>query len=156
MELVTLSQPECRIAAYIGRLRRKISLAYGRKTRRDWTPDGFRNDIEAAAAEMAVAKCLNIYPEWSPTPGEVPGFDLSWNGQKLDVKSTQRPFGNLLIPDLNQDLLYILVCGKIPEYRILGKISGSQVPLVGRWTNLEHRPCWLIPANELEPLNQPT
>lgn len=156
MELVKLSQPECRIATYIGRLRREISLAYERKTRRDWTSDGFRNDAEAAAAEMAVAKCLNIYPEWSPTPGQVPKFDLTWNGQKLDVKSTQRPDGNLLIPSLDEELLYILVCGKIPEYCILGKISGRVVPFVGRWTNPKHKPCWLVPANELEPLKQPS
>ncbi|MBA7468404.1 hypothetical protein ES707_03653 [subsurface metagenome] len=155
MELVTLSQPECRIAAYIGRLRREISVAYDRKeTRRDWTPDGFRNDVEAAAAEMAVAKYLNIYPEWQPTPGAVPGFDLTWNGQKLDVKSTQRPDGNLLIPYLEEYLLYILVCGKLPKYTILGKVSGSKVPFIGRWTDMKYRACWLVPANQLEPLIQ--
>lgn len=152
MELVTLSRPECRIATYIGRLRRRISLAYSRETRRDFTADGFQNDIEAVAAEMAVAKSLNIYPEWSPTPGQVPGFDLALNGQKLDVKSTQRPDGNLLIPSLDEDLLYILVCGQMPNYRILGKISGGNVPPAGRWVNLKHKACWLVPANELEPL----
>ncbi len=153
MEII-LSKPECRIAAYIGRLRREISLAYGRKTRRNFTDDGLRNDIEAVAAEMAVAKYLNIYPEWSPTRGEVPGFDLSYRGQKLDVKSTQRPDGNLLIPYLEEYLLYILVCGKMPKYTILGKISGGEVPLIGRWTDMKYRSCWLVPANQLEPLSE--
>ncbi|GAI64601.1 unnamed protein product [marine sediment metagenome] len=154
MEIVKLSQPECRIATYIGRLRREISVAYGRKTRRDWTPDGFRNDVEAAAAEMAVAKYLNIYPEWQPTPGAVPRFDLTWNGQRLDVKSTQRQDGNLLIPYLLTHLLYVLVCGQMPEYRILGKINGFKASSVGRWVTLEHGPCWLVPADRLEPLKQ--
>lgn len=155
MEIVTLSPPECQIASYIGRLRWEISLAYDRReTRRNFTSDGFRNDIEAVGAEMAVAKCLNVYPEWSPTPGEVPRFDLAWNGQKLDVKSTQRPDSNLLIPYLDKQLLYILVCGQMPEYRILGKIRGTEVPVAGRWVTLEHGPCWLVPADKLEPLRQ--
>ena len=154
MEIVKLSQPECRIATYIGRLRREISLAYGRKTRRDWTPDGFRNDVEAAAAEMAVAKYLNIYPEWQPTPGAVPRFDLTWNGQRLDVKSTQRQDGNLLIPYLEEYLLYVLVCGQMPQYHILGKIRGVEVPLAGRWVTMKPQACWLVPADKLEPLKE--
>lgn len=103
---------------------------------------------------MAVAKYLNIYPEWSPTPGHVPRFDLTWNSQELDVKSTQRPDGNLLIPYLEEYLLYILVCGQMPEYRILGKIKGIRVSFVGRWVTLEHGPCWLVPADKLESLKQ--
>jgi len=154
MTVVILSKPECRIATYIGRLRREISVAYERKTRRDWTPDGFRNDVEAAAAEMAVAKYLNIYPEWQPTPGAVPRFDLTWNGQRLDVKSTQRQDGNLLIPYLLTHLLYVLVCGQMPQYRILGKIRGVEVPLAGRWVTMKPKACWLIPPEKLEPLKQ--
>lgn len=155
MESVVLSQPECRIATYVGGLRRDISLTYDRKqTRRDFTPDGFRNDVEAVAAEIAVAKYLNVYPEWSPTPGHVPSFDLAWNGQKIDVKSTQRLDGNLLIPELDEELLYILVCGTMPQYRILGKIRGSEVPVTGRWVILKHTACWLVPADKLEPLRQ--
>jgi len=155
MEIVVLSQPECQIATYVGNLRRKISLTYGREdTRRDFTSNGFRNDVEAVAAEMAVAKQLNIYPEWSPTPGHVPNFDLAWNGQKVDVKSTQRPDGNLLIPHLDGELLYVLVCGQMPHYRILGKIRGSEVPVAGRWVALKHTACWLVPADKLEPLRQ--
>jgi hypothetical protein len=154
MKIVVLSQPECRIATYVGNLRRKISLAYGHSTRQDFTSDGFRNDVEAAAAEMAVAKCLNIYPEWQPTPGTVPKFDLTWDGQRLDVKSTQRPDGNLLIPYLDKELLYVLVCGTMPQYRILGGIRGSEVPVAERWVTLEHGPCWLVPADKLEPLRQ--
>ena len=151
---MNLSQTECRIATYVGQLRREISLSYGRSSRRDFTPDGFTNDVEAAAAEMAVAKHLNVYPEWSPTPGEVPKFDLAWNGQKIDVKSTQRPDGNLLIPELDGELLYILVCGTMPQYRILGKIRGFEVPITGRWVTLKHTACWLVPADNLEPLRQ--
>lgn len=152
MEIVILSQPERRIAAYIGQLRREISLGYGRKTRRDFTPDGFKNDVEAVAAEMAVAKCLNIYPEWSPTPGAVPRFDLTWHGQEIDVKSTQQSDGNLLIPNLFEHLVYVFVCGSMPRYRILGKIRGREVPIAGRWVTIKYKSCWLVPPDKLEPL----
>jgi len=103
---------------------------------------------------MAVAKYLNIYPEWQPTPGAVPRFDLTWDGQKIDVKSTQRLDGNLLIPNLAKELLYVLVCGQMPEYRVLGKIKGIAVATAGRWVTLKHKDCWLVPADKLAPLRQ--
>ena len=151
MKIVKLSQTECQLAELIGRKRREISLRYDRKvTRRDFTPSGINNDIESSAAEMAVAKLLNIYPEWSPTAGEVPRFDLRWNGRKVDVKSTQLPDGNLLIPYLDKALIYFLVRGSMPTYKIIGCIEGERVPWAGRWReDLGHIPCWFVPADKL-------
>ena len=156
MKTVMLSQTECQLAELIGRKRREVSLKYDRReTRRDFTPSGINNDIESSSAEMAVAKLLNIYPEWSPTAGEVPRFDLRWNGRKVDVKSTQRPDGNLLIPYLNEELIYFLVCGATPQYRVIGYIQGERVPWAGRWReDLGHTPCWFVPASQLQEVNQ--
>lgn len=151
MKTVVLSRTECRVAELIGRKRREISLLYDRKgTRRDFTPSGINNDIEASAAEMAVAKCLNIYPEWSPTEGEVPRFDLHWAGHPVDVKSTQRADGNLLIPYLNKSLIYVLVRGTMPTYQVIGYIEGARVPQLGEWrADMAHQPCWFVPADKL-------
>lgn len=152
MKIVILSQTECQLAELIGRKRREISLKYDRgETRRDFTPSGINNDIESSAAEMAVAKLLNIYPEWSPTAGEVPRFDLRWSGRKVDVKSTQRANGNLLIPYLDESLIYFLVCGTMPTYKIIGCIEGDRVPYAGTWReDLGLQPCWFVPAGELQ------
>ena len=152
MKTVMLSQTECQLAELIGRKRREISLKYDRKeTRQDFTPSGITNDIEASAAEMAVAKLLNIYPEWSPTVGKVPRFDLRWNGHPVDVKSTQRADGNLLIPYLDESLIYFLVCGTMPTYKVMGYLEGDRVPWAGRLReDLGHIPCWFVPASQLQ------
>jgi len=155
MTTVILSQAECEIAELIGRKRREISLMYGRDTRRDFTTDGIRNDIESSAAELAVAKHLNIYPEWSPTAGEVPRFDLRWRGMRLDVKSTSRPDGNLLIPRLDESLIYFLVCGDMPKKEIIGSLSGDLVPECGQWReDMPHGACWFVPADKLNQLRE--
>lgn len=154
MKIVILSQTECQLAELIGRKRREISLEYDRETRRDFTPLGVDNDIEASAAEMAVAKLLNIYPEWSPTTGEVPRFDLSWRGHKVDVKSTRVPDGNLLIPYLDESVIYFLVRGPMPTYKVMGFIEGDRVPYSGQWGNPRHKPCWIVPASQLQDVNQ--
>ncbi len=152
---MTLTKVECEIAALIGHIRRQISLEHQRATRRDFTTDGLNNDIESSAAELAVAKYLNIYPEWSPTAAAVPKFDLNWCGIKLDVKSTQRSNGNLLIPDLDPTVTYILVCGTRPTFTIKGYLEGARVPELGTWhTDMTYLPCWFILAEKLLPLKK--
>ena len=156
MHTVILSKTESVIAQVIGRRRRQISLIYDRNsTRRDFTLDGLKNDIEASAAEMAVAKYLNIYPEWSPTAGEVPKFDLLWRGFHLDVKNTDRDDGNLLIPYLDESLIYFLVCGVMPRKNIVGCLKGDLVPERGQWReDMPHQPCWFVPAHRLNQLKE--
>lgn len=156
MFTVTLSETECAIAEMIGRRRRQISLMYDRiSTRRDFTSDGLKNDIEASASELAVAKYFNIYPEWSPTPGEVPKFDLRLRGLRLDVKSTDRQDGTLLIPYLDKLLVYVLVCGTMPRKNIIGCLSGDLVTERGWWReDLPHAPCWYVSADNLNQLKE--
>lgn len=156
---VSLSAAEVEIARLIGAKRREISLRYERETRRDFTPSGIDNDIEAAAAEMCVAKALNIYPEWSPTEGEVPKFDLKWryHGEGLpacsiDVKSTKYLNGNLLVPNLREDHIYFLVRGKIPNYEIVGFLPGHLVKIKGQYVEQTYIPCWSVKADLLYPI----
>lgn len=155
MFTVILSPAECEIADLIGRRRREISLRNARETRREYTDNGLKNDIESSAAEMAVAKYLNIYPDWFPTEGEVPRFDLHWRDVRLDVKSTARPDGNLLIPHLDKSLIYFLVCGEMPQKSIIGCLRGDLVPERGQWReDMPHEPCWFVPAERLNQLKE--
>ena len=147
--VVILSSMEVELAGLIGAKRRSISLMHQRESRRDFTRCGIENDIEAVAAEMSVAKALNIYPEWSTTDKAVPRFDLTYRRVRIDVKSTQYLNGNLLIPKLQDNRIYVLVRGQIPKYQIVGFIHGLSVKTKGAWTNQSHIPCWTVPANNL-------
>lgn len=149
---VTLSRTEVKIAYLVGTTRRNISLAHKRNSRRDFTPSGVTNDVEAVGAEMAVAKTLNLYPDWAPVEGEVPTFDLKWKGFQIDVKSTVYSHGNLLVPNPRPDVIYVLVRGTIPTYTIVGAISGVAVKQQGHFGDHVYLPCWVVDSRELKPI----
>lgn len=152
MARITLSPTEVEIAKVVGFRRWEIASVHARPTARDFTGDLLANDVESVAAEMAVAKALNLYPEWSPTEGEVPTFDLKHNGHKLDVKSTKHPNGNLLIPNPLDDNTYVLTRGKSPTFEIVGCMPGNMVKKVGIYTDQVYIPCWTVPSSKLYPL----
>lgn len=141
---IVLSKYECKIAEYIGKIRRDISTRNFRTTRRDWAGEGLVNDIEAAGAEIAVAKLLNIFPDLSPTEGEVPKYDLIKDNFQIDVKSTQNLNGRLLIPFLDESKIYSLVIGTMPRYQVMGFLFGQDIPSVGEWINPGKRECWAV------------
>ena|GEM_PF-6286032 len=153
---ITLSATEMEIAGFIGAKRRAASITHKWTTTRDFTDSGIGNDVEAVAAEMAVAKALNIYPEWSPSDGSkaVPSFDLKWHALIIDVKSTTYSNGNLLIPKLEPSRIYTLVRGSIPKYEIVGFIHSDAVKSTGQYTNQSYKSCWTVKANRLNPISR--
>ncbi len=86
-----------------------------------------RADVEGILGEWAVADSLNI-PR--PFNNEVdPGFDIVYNGHKIDVKYTSYRTGKLLVP-LNRkikcDWLVLAVQdGKKSRVRLAGGISSK-------------------------------
>jgi hypothetical protein len=71
--------------------------------------------------EFATAKALNIYPDINSE--RITRFDILLpNGKKVEVKTTEYETGKLIVRNKNAADLYILVTGKIPEYKIIGYI----------------------------------
>ena len=144
---VVLSESECAVAKMLGELRRTQDT--GRLTRRDWAGDGLKNDVESLAAELAVAKVLNVYPDFRISSDAAVQFDLRWRGWRVDVKSTQIETGNLVIDTVDSQVLYVLVRGKMPHLEVVGCIQGNKVPTVGRWRTDLPYPCWFVDAELL-------
>lgn len=109
-------------------------------------------NIEAAGAELAVAKYLNVYPDLAPTFGSLPHWDLLWLGRHIEVKRNHLLGGDLLVPKLDETVVYILACGGLPQYHIVGYIDGVDVPLVGEWVELRYGACWRVNPNYLTSL----
>ena len=144
MNEVVLSSTECLIAKFVGNQRNRLSLRTKINMRRDIDQEDEEMNIQAVGAEMAVAKHLNVYPEFSPSEGKLPDFDMVWNGKKVDVKRNHLWDGDLLIPKLNPERFYILACGSLPKYHIIGGLLGAEVPKVGQWVELSKGPCWRV------------
>lgn len=142
--VIKLSAFECKIAGYIGRARNALSLASKKNQRRDPNQGDEEMNIQAVGAELAVAKFLNLYPDLTPKVGALPQYDLTWRNRKVEVKRNHLRNGDLLIPFLNEKLIYILACGQLPGYSLIGFLSGHDVPSKGEWVNLTYGPCWRV------------
>lgn len=117
---VVLERHEIEMVAAVGVRRRCASLdrladRHGYNGENAW-----EQDIQAAAAELAVAKVINRYWDGS--------FDTYKRGDvgSLQVRSTKRPDGSLIVrPDDPDDAVYFLVVGEIPEFTVIGWIKGQ-------------------------------
>ena len=149
---VTLTWQEQLFAAQAGIMRRINAISrnlcepYG-------TPkvDLWGNDIESSGAEAAVAKALGRY--WSAVLQNTQDADGDVSG--LEVRSTQRSDGRLIIHDRDKDdAPYILVRGAFPNYEICGWVLGRDAKKDKYRFNGDGRSAYFIPSNELRPIEE--
>lgn len=118
---VTLTIPELRQAAYVGVERMLRALAEDRQHRHGYDgADAWTTDIEAAAAEMVVAKVLGKY--WADTE------DPDYEGDicpGLQVRHSHLERAKLVVRDSDNPLhLFVLVVGQGTSYELVGWLSG--------------------------------
>lgn len=121
---ITLEWYEQELAERIGRLRREQSKGT-KKNRRGLVEDEealIKLDIEGAAGELAVAKAVNRYWHGSVNaPKSAPDV-----GTNIQVRATKHRNGSLIITKTdNDDQIYFLVIGEMPNYDVVGYIKGS-------------------------------
>lgn len=146
---VVLSNAECRAAAYVGLNRRLDAMRDGRvEVYGSAAPGGFWNvDIEAAAAELAVAKALGVFWAACDTPEEDRGGDV---GPGVQVRHTQYPNGSLIVHDRDaDDHRFVLVTGAMPTFRIAGWLHGHAAKVAAHWKADAPRPAFFVPQSAL-------
>jgi hypothetical protein len=151
--LIELSFHEIYMAACIGVARRLASLKRNETNKVQNKDFGWHTDIEAACAELAVAKFLNIHWDGSINTFKKP--DLS---NSLQIRHTQLINGCLILR--NQDCphsKYVLVTGTHPQYKIAGYINGKD-GMQDKFLRDPggNYPAWFVPQDYLKPLNQKT
>lgn len=155
MVTVTLTWPEQLQAVIIGGMRR-----IGSKARCRTAPYGdpqanlWDIDIEAAGAELAVAKAMGVY--WTGICGyPEPAGDVGG----LEVRSTKRMDGRLILHDRDKDdAPYILVRGAMPIYQIVGWIYGrdgkQERYLFHGDGRSAHRRAYFVPVEALRGMDE--
>lgn len=136
------------IARWVGAIRALESKTRGLKDRHGMSWDCLDAQIEGAVGELAVAKALNVY--WNGSVNTLRALDLS--GIQVRTHS-QRDYDLIVWPDDSPDDLYVLVTGKMPEYRIHGWIRGSDA-MQDHWLK-EHGdrpPAYVVPQDALQPI----
>lgn len=116
----------------------------------------WHSHIEGAAAELAVAKALNIY--WPASVNTYKGPDLGLNIQvRLREPSTSSAFQPQLIvrPTDKDSEVFILVVGNSPEFTVAGGIVGLSAKRESWLCDPGGRgPAYFVPFNELLDLSQ--
>lgn len=128
--LVKLANYEAVTAAIVG-IHRRIHNIYEDVRKTNWVKnpdwDGWKNDIEGAAAEMAYAKYRRLYWNFS-FYGKNQGYLFkSGDVGQAQVRWTDREDGSLIIrTDDDPGNYFVLVIGSIPEFYIVGYIHGTE------------------------------
>ena len=130
---VSLSWDEEMIARAVGELRHHKARAgnhtrytdeRGKPGEEDDSSEARKKDVDAAGAEMAVAKITNCY--WPPSL-EAQTNGLPDVGKAIQVRHTRLPHGSLIVSPKDRDEQYFfLVTGEIPEYEVRGFLKGAE------------------------------
>ncbi len=152
---VRLSTDELYVAAITGAHRHITTIGKGsdRPERRGSKPNTpWEADIEAAAAELVVARTAGMYPTAIIFDGHVAKADV---GENIHVRWTLEHDRCLIVrPGKDpEDGFFFLVTGQAPDYVIRGWITGRDARQ-DRFVRDPGgvAPAWFVPQSELKPL----
>lgn len=143
---ITLQAFELVIASSVG-ARRYIQSIKLDKSKTGDEAMSWQSDIEAACAEMVVAKYLNVY--WD---GSVGTFKSVPDVGDVEVRHTPVHSNKLIVRDRDSDDgIYYLVTGEAPYFTVRGWIRGADAKQE-RWKrdpNNRGLPAYFVPQREL-------
>lgn len=146
---ITLSNAEMMQAASIGCIRTIRGKGLADPSRSRKKEKGFSQwhlDVEGACAEMAFAKCLDLY--WSGIAMDT--FNAGDVGD-IQVRHTDLEFGSLILRPADDDsATFALVIGAAPVFTVVGWIHAGD----GKKDQWAHgkdsgEPYWRVPQSEL-------
>jgi hypothetical protein len=117
--------------------------------------EAWGTDIEAACAELAVAKSLNVF--WDGSVGTFKKPDVG----PYQVRHTVRHDRSLIVrPKDADDEIYIFVTGSAPQFKLRGWLRGNEAKRDQFQRNPNSQaPAWFVPSSRLRDMeilkNQP-
>jgi hypothetical protein len=153
--IVTLTQPECAVAAHAGTIRQRLNQ--DRTHQHGYTGVGWDIHIEGAGAEMALAKYLGIY--WVPAQMTPQGHagDAAADVGPFEVRQTARANGSLILHKTDfADRAYVLVTGTMPTYNLQGWLYAADGWREEWWRSDVREPAYFVPQDQLRMDRLPT
>ncbi len=150
MAEVTLNHWEVALAGFVGVLRNTESMKKNHKTKTGDKP-AYEIGVQGAAAELAAAKFLNVYPSQG-----INTFKAADIGIGLQVRQVTNPEGELPIREGDKDEeLFLMVTGVVPTFKIVGWISGADGRRLGVLKNPGNlRPAHFVAQKHLRPMEK--
>jgi hypothetical protein len=148
-KMIKLTWYEVKMGSEIGVLRciesmrKKMKDAYGYKGH-TW-----EDNIQGACGELAFAKFKGIY--WDGSVNKMGHPDFIINGNPVEIKTTNKNNGLIVRPDTPVKYCFVLVKGKIPNFNIVGWISGKDARSLGKFTDNGNGrpPAYFVPEDRL-------
>ena len=152
---IALSDEARSLASVLAGFRRRSNRVAGVVDRQIGNSDPFDIDYVGVLAELAFARCFNLWPDLACNP-RAGGQDFDMPIGTIDVKATRHPSGNLLVP-LRKD--------SSSDFFVLARVSDTAVDLVGfapasdvmhesRVKDIGFGPQFFFPAGELTDIRQ--
>lgn len=145
--IVRLSPGECRAAAYVGINRRLDSMRNQRPEVHGAAAGGdyWTIDVEAAGAELAVAKALGVH--WTGLDG--PDKDVG-DVAGAQVRHSRRQDASLILHERDaDDDRFVLVTGALPDMTVRGWCWGREGKRPHHWRTSVPRPAYFVPQSAL-------
>lgn len=153
--VVTLTRQEAVQASYGGVHRRLRAIFRGRQARYGrGDGDEWESDVQACAAELAVAKALDRY--WADSAELDPDGDVGSLPPHVHVRHTPLAAGRLILrPTDPDDGVFVLVTGELPTFEVVGWLGGREGK-VGEPVDVGNGrpPCWMVPRAALRPIEE--
>lgn len=153
MTRISLTWSEIMQAATVGVMRRVTDLRDRRKGAHGIAADAnvWDIDIEGCCGEMAAAKALGVY--WTGAHGVLRAPDI---GRNVQVRTASKPSHSLMLhPSDGDDVTFVLVLGRAPNYEIAGWVIGRDGKQPQYWRDpVGGRPAFFVPRSALRHLSE--
>lgn len=136
-------------------MRYEIARAVNRKDQQIGNQPSWQTDEDGLGGEIAASRLLNVYPNLVLKPDA--GWDILYQGTKIDVKTTRYINGRLLAKLNSRDDevdAYLLVTGTFPEYNVVGYASRDSLLSPENIIDLGHGKGYGLSQEQLTPVEE--
>ena len=155
MKQIILNSAEQIVCKSLALMRYEIARAVNRKDQQIGKQPSWQTDEDGIGGEIAASRLLNIYPNLVLKPDA--GWDILYQGMKIDVKTTRYINGRLLAKLNSRDEevdAYLLVTGTFPEYNVVGYASRDSLLSPENIIDLGHGEGYGLSQEQLTPVEE--
>jgi hypothetical protein len=149
---VEMTETERRIAQFIAKCRDAACRSNNVTDKQQGNQDPSQIEYDGILSEMAVAKKLNLYPDFT-TQVRKGGYDLLWGDKRVDVKSTR--YNNVILcisitkPVDACDLYISTRITTDDNVEMIGCIESDKAIHADNVGDLGHGKCYVIDVGKL-------
>ena len=155
MKRIILNSAEQIVCKSLALMRYEIARAVNRKDQQIGKQPSWQTDEDGIGGEIAASRLLNVYPNLVLKPDA--GWDILYQGTKIDVKTTRYINGRLLAKLNSRDEevdAYLLVTGTFPEYNVIGYASRDSLLSPENIIDLGHGKGYGLSQEQLTPVEE--